>query len=211
MTVNYKEIKILVIDDEIATQRVIGSILEMMGVEQVVFTTDAKGGFEIFKNYQPDIVITDWVMGDIDGLELVRLIRTSARTINPYVPIIMMTDHSFRHRVIAARDCGVNEFLAKPFKSKELYKRINDIVNKPRVFIDSPNFFGPDRRRKNSTLYNGLCRREEDLIASGKIASSSKQRIYKFQSLKEMATRAGARIGKESAFPDYEYIEVDFR
>jgi DNA-binding NtrC family response regulator len=63
---------------------------------------------------------------------------------NPYVPIIMLTGHSEKKRVIPARDAGVTEFLAKPISAKALYQRILNIVANPRPFIKSKSYFGPD-------------------------------------------------------------------
>ena len=66
----------------------------------------------------PDIVITDWAMPIFDGLELTQMIRQPGANANPFVPIIMLTGHSEKKRVIAARDAGVTEFLAKPISAK---------------------------------------------------------------------------------------------
>jgi DNA-binding response OmpR family regulator len=73
----------------------------------------------------------------------------------------MITGHSERSRVSAARDAGVNEFLVKPVTAKSLMERLTLIVNKPRNFVKSKNYFGPDRRRRPDPNYGGSERRKD--------------------------------------------------
>ena len=97
-----------------------------------------------------------------DGLEFVQMIRQPDSTLNPYVPIIMLSAHSERHRVLQARDAGVNDFLCKPISAKSLHQRISAILQTPRPFIRANTYFGPDRRRQTATVaYRGLERRKE--------------------------------------------------
>jgi DNA-binding response OmpR family regulator len=88
------------------------------------------------------------------------MIRQPGANANPYVPIIMMTGHSERKRVTAARDAGVTEFLAKPISAKGLHQRILNIVANPRPFIKTKSYFGPDRRRSVNAGYSGPERRK---------------------------------------------------
>lgn len=74
----------------------------------------------------------------------------------------MMTGFSSQLRVEAARDCGITEFLVKPFTSRDLYNRIVQIIEKPRQFVDADDFFGPDRRRRAIKDYDGPQRRDDD-------------------------------------------------
>jgi two-component system chemotaxis response regulator CheY len=95
-----------------------------------------------------------------DGLELTQMIRQPGANSNPYVPIIMLTGHSEKKRVIAARDAGVTEFLAKPISAKALYGRVLNVVANPRPFIRTKTYFGPDRRRNANPNYAGPERRK---------------------------------------------------
>jgi DNA-binding response OmpR family regulator len=101
-------------------------------------------------------------MKPMDGLEFTREIRLSKRSINPFMPIIMITGHTEKHRVEAARDAGVTEFLAKPITPHSLYSRLAEIVERPRAFVRSESYFGPDRRRKALEHYAGPWRRHDD-------------------------------------------------
>jgi DNA-binding response OmpR family regulator len=59
----------------------------------------------------------------------------------------MLSSHSERQKVLMARDAGVNEFLTKPVSAKALHDRIVSVVMRPRPFVNTKTFFGPDRRR----------------------------------------------------------------
>jgi two-component system chemotaxis response regulator CheY len=76
------------------------------------------------------------------------------------VPIIMLTGHSEKQRVVSARDAGVTEFLVKPISAKSLYDRIVNVVVNPRPFIKTNAYFGPDRRRNVNPNYVGTERRK---------------------------------------------------
>jgi len=95
-----------------------------------------------------------------DGLELTQMIRQPGANGNPYVAIIMLTAHSEKQRVVAARDAGVTEFLAKPISAKALYQRILNVIVNPRPFIKTKTYFGPDRRRNVNPNYVGTERRK---------------------------------------------------
>ena len=138
------------------------SILRIFGFENVETATDADEAFTTFCKFDPDLVITDWQMEPYDGLELVRKMRTSRMSPNRFVPVIMMTGYSHRIRVEASRDAGVTEFLVKPFKAKDLYARIEQLIEKPRQFVEADEFFGPDRRRRKAADYKGPRRRGQD-------------------------------------------------
>jgi DNA-binding response OmpR family regulator len=89
------------------------------------------------------------------------MIRQPGSSGNPYVPIIMLSGHSERKRIVTARDAGVTEFLAKPISAKALYERILSVVASPRPFIKTQTYFGPDRRRTINANYVGPERRKD--------------------------------------------------
>jgi CheY-like chemotaxis protein len=108
---------------------------------------DGAAGLKSFTHYHPDIVITDWAMPILDGLELTQMIRQPRANSNPYVAIIMLAGHSDKKRVTSARDAGITEFLAKPISAKGLYQRVIKVIANPRPFIKTKNYFGPERRK----------------------------------------------------------------
>ncbi|MCB1784287.1 MAG: response regulator [Alphaproteobacteria bacterium] len=164
MAYKFETLKVLVVEDNKPMLDLTRSILQTFGVGKVIPATDGNQGFSLFCEENPDMVIADWMMQPCDGISLTRMVRNDPRSPNPYVPVILMTGFSEKRRVISARDAGVTEFLVKPFNARDLYRRIVQVIEKPRQFVRSGSFFGPDRRRISSTVYNGPMRRAEDML-----------------------------------------------
>jgi DNA-binding NtrC family response regulator len=77
------------------------------------------------------------------------------------VPVIVMTGYAAAPRVAQARDKGITEFLVKPFTANELARRITYVIDAPRDFVETAEFFGPDRRRRKAIDYQGPERRKD--------------------------------------------------
>ncbi len=162
MTYSFNKTKILLVEDNQPMLQLIKAVLQSFGVGKVITSLDGEEAFVKFCNTNPDLVITDWMMKPCDGIELCKKIRNDSKSPNQYVPIILMTGFSEKKRVINARDSGITEFLVKPFNTRDLYKRLFQIIEKPRQFIRCEHFFGPDRRRTNATNNSGFQRRHTD-------------------------------------------------
>src|SRR5471030_805851 len=158
--IEFNRLRFLVIDDNAHMRRMLRTLLHGFGAREVHEAEDGAAGLEDFTHHTPDIIITDWAMPIFDGLELTQTIRQPGANFNPYVPIIMLTGHSEKQRVILARDVGVTEFLAKPISAKGLYDRVVNVVVNPRPFIKTNTYFGPDRRRNVNPNYVGTERRK---------------------------------------------------
>ncbi len=139
--IDFNRLRFLVIDDNAHMRRILRTLLHGFGAREVYEAEDGAAGLEAFTHYMPDIILADWVMPIFDGLELTQMIRQPGANANPYVPIIMLTGHSEKKRIVSARDAGVTEFLAKPISAKSLYERILNVVANPRPFIKSKNLF----------------------------------------------------------------------
>ncbi|HTK14311.1 MAG TPA: response regulator [Xanthobacteraceae bacterium] len=177
LRIDFNRLRFLVIDDNAHMRRILRTLLHGFGTREVYEAEDGAAGLEAFTHHLPDLIITDWVMPIFDGLELTQMIRQPGANSNPYVPIIMLTGHSEKRRVIAARDAGITEFLAKPISAKLLYERILNVVANPRPFIKTKTYFGPDRRRGMNTGYTGPERRKggkADVINQQALAKKAK-------------------------------------
>lgn len=163
------------------------SILTMFGFKTVHGAKNVKDGYRLFCEHNHDLVITDWLMEPDDGLDLVRMIRKNEGSPNKFVPVILMTGYSDKTRVESARDLGVTEFLMKPYSARDMYARIVQIVEKPRQFVDTGEFFGPDRRRrKNFAFYGEEKRQEVDKnLARGSASEHSKEMEVVLRDMKE--------------------------
>lgn len=162
MPFDFKKLSVLVVEDTAPMRKLITSVLETLGVGRVYSAENGERGFEMFRRENPDIVIADWHMEPMSGIELTREIRSSAQSPNRMAPIVLVTGYSALNRVAEARDAGVTEFLVKPFSANDLAKRLAYVINKPRDYIDNRFYFGPDRRRRNAPDFKGPLRRTED-------------------------------------------------
>ena len=154
-----KELCVLVVEDSPPMLQVLVSILEEFGFGTVLTATDGEQAFQIHQHHRPDIIITDWHMEGVDGLELAHWIRRNKYSVNRSVPIILMTGYTEHTRITNARDKGVTEVIVKPFSALDLARRIMHVIDVPRDFIESLSFFGPDRRRRTKDEFDGNNRR----------------------------------------------------
>ena len=164
MGFKFEKLSMLVVEDTQPMQKLLVSVLEALGIKNVQTCTNGQDAFRQFCNYSHDIVLSDWQMEPIDGIELTRMVRKHQQSPNRLAPVILITGYSAWPRVEEARDVGVTEFLVKPFTAHDLARRIAHVINKPRDFIETQDFFGPDRRRRKESdnEYAGPHRRDED-------------------------------------------------
>tara|TARA_Y100001934_G_scaffold282652_1_gene397483 strand:- start:1949 stop:2473 length:525 start_codon:yes stop_codon:yes gene_type:complete len=162
MSYKMEQLKVLVVEDNWHMRALTRSLLNAFGIKNVDAHGDAESAYSDFLKERHDLIIIDWMMEPIDGIELTRMIRTRHDSPDKFVPIILMTGYSEKMRVMQARDAGITEFLVKPFTSRTLYTRIEHIIEKPRQFVKSKDYFGPDRRRIVLPDYDGEEKRDDD-------------------------------------------------
>ncbi len=158
----YQALQILLVDDNQHMRAITATILASAGFRRIREVRDGAEAIEALRDWPADLAIVDFNMAPIDGVEFTRLVRNSADSPNPYLPIIMMTGHSEKKRVYEARDAGVTEFCVKPITAKAILDRIHAVIYKPRPFVKAGDYFGPCRRRISNRAYAGPWRRESD-------------------------------------------------
>ncbi|MBT3549514.1 MAG: response regulator [Rhodospirillaceae bacterium] len=169
---NIEQLHFLVVDDNKHMSMLVKNLLHALGSRQVAEANDAADAFAELTHFPADIIITDYHMQPLDGLDFVRLVRTGSDSPNPFVPIIMLSGHTEMKKIMEARDAGAHEYLAKPISARSLYARINSIISRPREFIKTKTFFGPDRRRR-AVSFNGSDRRVADASAAAPGAAAA--------------------------------------
>jgi two-component system, chemotaxis family, chemotaxis protein CheY len=155
----------LVVDDSRAMREIMKTILQGLGVGEVLLARSADETFEVLQRKVPDLIFADWCMAPVSGLDLVRRLRSDPDSPCPFVPIIMCTGYTEALHVVEARDAGVTEFLAKPVSAAAVARRIEEVIRRPRNFVRADRFFGPDRRRL-ARAPSGSGRRAADLGGS---------------------------------------------
>lgn len=198
MAYQFHRISMLVVEDNQPMLEITKSLLLTFGVGHVIGAQNGEIGFRRFCEYNPDIVIADWMMKPVDGISLTRRVREDAASPNPYVPIILMTGFSEKRRVLQARDAGVTEFLVKPFNAQDLYRRIVQVIERPRQFVRIPDFFGPDRRRKKPAEYAGPFRRDTDIFNPVLMKMLKERQVEAQENLENIRRKAG--LGKADRF-----------
>lgn len=158
-----EKLKALIVEDNVHMRQLLRSLLNSLGIKQTIEAEDGHRGIAILRETRCDLILTDLAMAPMNGIEFTRYLRNSSESANRFVPIIMITAHTEKHLVEAARDAGISELLAKPVTVQGLVSRISEILERPRSFVQSSTYFGPDRRRRLIEGYAGPWRRQEDI------------------------------------------------
>jgi CheY-like chemotaxis protein len=161
-----KNTLILIADPESMTRSIVADVLRGAGYQDILHCRDGEQLLERTEEYCPRIVITTSRLPKLSGLEYTRLIRAGYRTTPRNLSIIAMTDTPTRAFLEAARESGVDEMLVRPFTADAIMKRVNAVLKRPRRFIDSVSYVGPDRRRRMVEDFVGPMRRLEDPVGS---------------------------------------------
>lgn len=159
VTTDYlKPISFLIVEDKAYMRRVLKNVLETLGAKMIDEASNGKEALSLIRQVQPDVILTEYWMGPINGVEMLRTIRTDKGPVR-FTPVIMVSGETRREKVIGARNAGVTEFIAKPITAKGVFLRIREVIERPRPFVDSKAYFGPDRRRRTEVMDEGQERR----------------------------------------------------
>ncbi len=165
MSYDLKDLNVLLVEDDLSMRELLRDILLAFDVGSVETALDGSRAYDLMRRYSADIVIVDWLMSPVNGLELVKRIRNAKDSPNAYIPVIMLTAFTDIKRVKECRDAGVTEFLAKPVTAQTFYSRIVSVIEDQRTFVRSETYFGPDRRRADRP-YPGPDRRSDGSIVN---------------------------------------------
>lgn len=166
---NFGLFSCLVVDDSAYLRTLMSSSLRAIGVGNLKTVDDGGQGIEFLQKVRDDpmragmqnvdIIFSNWQMNPVDGMMLLRWVRRHKDSPNRFVPFVMVTGYADREKVREARAMGVTEILAKPFSVVNLAQRLLQVVDRPRKFVHTNKFFGPDRRRTKRDVPPGKDRR----------------------------------------------------
>lgn len=149
-------LSVLVVEDSTFIRNVLTATLRTIGVGSV---HGEPGGVEAIRFLQErraslppgtapvDLIISDLVMPEVDGLMLLRWVRYSPKSPDRFLPVLMLSGAADRGYVEQARDLGATDFIAKPFSAGTIASRLMAAIARPRRFVLAKGYFGPDRRR----------------------------------------------------------------
>lgn len=165
---NFERFSVLVVEDNAYMRYLMFSVLRALGFGRVETKSDGGEAIEFLKalGKNPsrgglmslDMIISNWQMEPVDGLELLRWVRRAKDSPDRFIPFLMVTAFAEIPRLRQARDGGVTEFMVKPYSVATLCNRVVSIIERPRQYVSTPKFFGPDRRRRTGSA-EGIERR----------------------------------------------------
>ncbi len=118
---------VLIVDDYNTMLRIIKNLLKQLGFNNVDEATDGSAAYEKVKSKQYGLIISDWNMEPMTGLDLLKQIRASGESFKD-TPFIMVTAESKTENVIAAKQAGVNNYIVKPFNAETLKTKISSVL-----------------------------------------------------------------------------------
>jgi two-component system, chemotaxis family, chemotaxis protein CheY len=140
-------LSILIVDGNSYMRRLTRTMLTNLGAKSVIEVGDGFAALETIRVYDPDVMLLDWDMPVLNGLEVMRIVRSPGVFPRPNLPIIMLTSRAYRSSIVQAMRAGVNEFLVKPTSPKALRDRLTSILIKPRPMMKLGKHYVPKPRR----------------------------------------------------------------
>lgn len=166
---SFERFSVLIVEDNAYMSSLLMQGLRALGVGQIRTTRHGGEAIELLQlvKSQPgkagvmsiDLILSNWLMSPVDGMMLLRWVRRHKESPNRFAPFIMVTGYADRERVRQARDMGVTEMLTKPFSVQTIAQRIVQVIERPRQFVHTAGYFGPDRRRQDLGPRGGQERR----------------------------------------------------
>jgi two-component system chemotaxis response regulator CheY len=123
-----KNMKILVVDDFSTMRRIVKNILKQLSFVNIVEADDGSTALEMLQREKIDLVVSDWNMPKMTGLELLKSIRADDAL--KHIPFLMVTAEAQQENIIEAVKSGVNNYIVKPFTADTLSQKIGQIFNK---------------------------------------------------------------------------------
>lgn len=161
---NLKNLKILIVEDEKRLAQLLKDSISN-SFFSVVIASNGEDGLKKFKSFKPDIIITDIMMPFCDGLEMTLKIKE----LDESIPIIVLSAHSDKEKLLKAIDLGINKYFIKPFDPEELLEHINKLalkLNKQKQSKLKEDFIFDNNSLslyKNNSLIS-LTKREKELF-----------------------------------------------
>ncbi len=154
---------VLILDDNPHFATILRTILRGFGLRSVFECYEVFEALEVLKTQNIDLAFVDFNMPDKNGLDFVHMVRQSPDSRHNVMPIVMVSGDSSRRAVTQAINCGAEEFLAKPFRPADIYRRVVSLIENPHTYVRTKGgYFGPDRRRNKDLNFDRAEQRRAD-------------------------------------------------
>jgi two-component system chemotaxis response regulator CheY len=121
-----KSLPILIVDDYKTMLRIIRNLLKQLNLENVQEATDGSSALKMLRDGNYGLVISDWNMEPMTGLQLLKEVRADAKL--KTLPFIMVTAESKTENVVAAKEAGVSNYIVKPFNAETLRQKLVSVL-----------------------------------------------------------------------------------
>lgn len=155
---NLSMLAVLIADKNAHMRRILRSILRELNVRMVSEAATPEEAIKLLAVKPLDLAFVEWAL-DFDGNAIVRQTRRDPKAMSRMIPIVTTSAYTEVQQVIAARDSGSDQFLAKPFTAKMIFQHFKAVIENQQPFIRSKTYFGPSRRRKQKPPPDGWERR----------------------------------------------------
>jgi two-component system chemotaxis response regulator CheY len=122
----YKDIKVLCVDDFATMRRILKNILKQIGFRNIEEADDGLTALEALKENKYDLIISDWNMPKMSGLDLLKTVRGMSEY--KEIPFMMVTAEAQKQNVIEAVGAGVSNYVVKPFTAESIAEKLNKIL-----------------------------------------------------------------------------------
>ena len=119
-------LKFLVVDDFSTMRRIVKNLLQELGYNDITEADDGNTALPLLKGGSFDILITDWNMPGMPGLDLLKAVRADPKLAK--MPVLMLTAEAKREQIVEAAQAGVNGYVVKPFTAATLKEKIDKIL-----------------------------------------------------------------------------------
>ena len=137
---------VLIADRSQFARRLTRNMLVTLGARSVIDAADGAAALEAISSNKPDVLIIDWDLPVLSGIEVIKKIRSPETFPYPDLPILMLTMHTERRYVVQALGHGANEFLAKPTSTMALKDRLISVLCRGRTMVKLGEFYVPAPR-----------------------------------------------------------------
>lgn len=159
---------VLVADPSPYMAKMLGSILSSLEVGRIIVRSDEGQIKTLLKDIHFDCLFMEWFGQGAPNLDLVTFARRDPDCCNPELPIIVCTGYTDYDRIIAARDRGATEIIAKPVCPQQVAQKLKAVLTHKRPFVVAEEYVGPDRRRQQKD-WDGEDRRTNTQMSQGDI------------------------------------------
>ena len=122
-----KNMRVVIVDDYTTMLRILRNLLRQLEINNVEEASDGDTAYHLMQKSPPDLVISDWNMAPVTGLDLLKRVRADAKL--KHIPFIMVTAESKTENVIAAKQAGVSNYIVKPFNAETLKDKIEKVLS----------------------------------------------------------------------------------